>query len=136
MTLKEKVAAMQPDCIDDCYDGGVYGCPAQYPYLNRPELGNANCSSSITCKDCWNQIFVDNSVDIVRKYELKIEEKRQAFKDFFNALANETNEIKVISEYEAAMNYLFKKSVEEDAEKDILITLQTALNYAHEKGKV
>lgn len=38
--------------------------------------------------------------------------------------------------YEDAMNYLFEKSVEEDAEKDILITLQTALNYAHKKGKV
>lgn len=54
----------------------------------------------------------------------------------YNYNAIFATDINIGSKYEAALNYLFKKSVEEDAEKDILITLQTALNYAHKKGKV
>lgn len=120
MTLKEKVKEVNPECVDSCYNGGVHGCPANYPYLNEPELICYKTDYE-GCEKCWNQPFVDKSVETVEKSVETMSHGR---------------DINVLSKYEAAMNYLFKKSVEEDAEKDILITLQTALNYAHEKGKV
>ena len=79
MTLKEKVKEMHPEYIGD-YGGGVYGCPAQYPYLNRPELGNGNCSSSITCKDCWNQKFNPEFKSITRSKLWRKIGKQPAYK--------------------------------------------------------
>lgn len=40
MTLKEKVMEMQPSCVGDVYGGGVHGCPANYPYLNKIQVRN------------------------------------------------------------------------------------------------
>ena len=66
MTLKEKVMIMQPECVDNNHEGGVYGCPCDYSYLNEPELNRYNCSY-FNCEVCWNQPFVDKSVDTVDK---------------------------------------------------------------------
>ena len=60
MTLKEKVMIMQPECVDNYREGGVYGCPCDYSYLNEPELNRYNCSY-FNCEVCWNQPFVDKS---------------------------------------------------------------------------
>lgn len=115
MTLKEKVKEIQPDCINDNFTGGVCGCPGYYSYLNAPLLRfGVGCGAFNHCEDCWNNPFVDKSVETM----------------------SHGRDINVLSKYEAAMNYLFQKSVDEDVEKDILITLQTVLNYAHKKGKV
>ena len=68
MTLKEKVAEIQPECIDSCCVGGVQKCPGDYPYLNEPEMDYRNCTED-DCEDCWNQLFVDKSVDTVGKFD-------------------------------------------------------------------
>ena len=70
MTLKEKVAEMQLDCIDDIYEAdGVKRCPSDYDYLNKPELyfNSCECERYFNCCECWNQTFVDKSVDTVDK---------------------------------------------------------------------
>ena len=57
MTLKEKVAQIQPDMIDEDLSGGVDGCPGDYHYLNKFGLDVTACNRNISCKDCWNQKF-------------------------------------------------------------------------------
>ena len=57
MTLKEKVAQIQPDMIDEDLSGGVDGCPGDYYYLNKFGLDVTTCNRNISCKDCWNQKF-------------------------------------------------------------------------------
>ena len=68
MTLKEKVAEIQPDCIDSGCVGGVQGCPCNYSYLNEPEMHISTCTEA-DCKKCWNKPFVDKSVDTVDKFD-------------------------------------------------------------------
>lgn len=69
MTLKEKVAEIQPDCINDNLHGGVCGCPGYYSYLNVPLLRfGVGCDAFNHCEDCWNQPF--------KEQELIIKEKR------------------------------------------------------------
>lgn len=63
MTLKERVNQEQPGEVDKQYNGGVNGCPHQYPYLNIAEedewrfcQGGEFCNAK-TCTVCWNQKF-------------------------------------------------------------------------------
>ena len=65
MTLKEKVAEVEPSAISKEYDGGVRGCPYSRDYLGIsyedaeeyfkciPSL----CGDSINCTECWNRPF-------------------------------------------------------------------------------
>ena len=64
MTLKEKVAQIQPDMIDEDLSGGVDGCPGNYYYLNKFGLDATTCNRNISCKDCWNQKFIPESKPI------------------------------------------------------------------------
>ena len=60
MTLKEKVAEIQPDCIDDNSEvDGVERCPSDYEYLNKPKLyfNSCECKHYTNCCECWNQKF-------------------------------------------------------------------------------
>lgn len=58
MTLKEKVAEANPECVYEHYAGGVDGCPADYEYLNS-NLKLFNCITLYNCcEDCWNQKFI------------------------------------------------------------------------------
>jgi hypothetical protein len=61
MTLKEKVAEMEPDAINQREPGGVMNCPGDYEYLNdRKSWGNCvlSCPTQQECNDCWNREFV------------------------------------------------------------------------------
>ena len=50
--------------------GGVHGCPANYPYLNKPEL--ICCKSSYEdCESCWNQPFEEQELIIKEKIPTK-----------------------------------------------------------------
>ena len=50
MTLREKVAEVEPEKISNGEAGGVCGCPSYYDYLNAEDY--PDCSS---CEECWNQ---------------------------------------------------------------------------------
>ena len=50
MTLREKVAEVEPENIYYGAAGGVIGCPHNYKYLNAEDY--PNCGS---CEECWNQ---------------------------------------------------------------------------------
>ena len=52
MTLREKVAEVEPEKISNGEAGGVYGCPSFYDYLNAEDY--PDCSS---CEECWNQEY-------------------------------------------------------------------------------
>lgn len=64
MTLKEKVAEVEPDAIGNAYSGGVSHCPYHYDFLNITlEECRSICESSKsydTCDECWNREFVNN----------------------------------------------------------------------------
>ena len=68
MTLKEKVMEVDPDCIGD-YAGGVYGCPAKYLYLNKPEL-ICYTTDYENCESCWNLPFEEQE-PIIKKIRTK-----------------------------------------------------------------
>lgn len=70
MTLKEKVMEINPECVNNYHEGGVYGCPGDYTFLNKPELHIDNCTEE-DCDKCWNQPFVDKSVETVDKKEIE-----------------------------------------------------------------
>lgn len=72
MTLKEKVAELQPLEINSLVTGGVIGCPRDYPYLHgsMTELeilgdvcGVDHCLSEtgrgLNCQACWNRAYIE-----------------------------------------------------------------------------
>lgn len=61
MTLKEKVAQMQPDMIDEDLSGGVDGCPGNYYYLNKFGLDVTTCNRNIKCKALQNWKYLISS---------------------------------------------------------------------------
>ena len=50
MTLREKVAEVEPEKISNGEAGGVCGCPSFYDYLNAEDYPGC-----ISCEECWNQ---------------------------------------------------------------------------------
>lgn len=57
MTLKEKVAEVKPECVDDDYTGGVRGCPDEYDYLHACK--SEHCSGADPeCSMCWNREYI------------------------------------------------------------------------------
>lgn len=72
MTLKEKVKETQLRSVGDIYVGGVRGCPANYSYLNKPELSSFTCNIENDCEDCWNQPFVEQDPTIKEKDTLNL----------------------------------------------------------------
>lgn len=57
MTLKEKVAEMEPDAINESFGGGVIGCPCAYGYLNDDAGGSAPCACDGNCSLCWSREY-------------------------------------------------------------------------------
>ena len=66
MTLKEKVAELQPLEINSLVTGGVIGCPRDYPYLldslYEPEILGDICGVEFNCESCWNRPYIDPEV--------------------------------------------------------------------------
>lgn len=62
MTRKEKVAQMEPACVDEGFVAGVWGCPFLYSFLNLQEDDFRKCekqfregrSTTADCEACWN----------------------------------------------------------------------------------
>lgn len=79
MTLKEKVAEMEPDAINEEEPGGVMCCPGDYEYLNdRKSWENCvlSCPTHEECGACWNREFVP------------VEEEKERLIDRFDALCD------------------------------------------------
>ncbi len=62
MTLKEKVAEMQPDKVSGRFVAGVCGCPnfyeELYNSLETVEIENHICPYAVSgCKACWNREY-------------------------------------------------------------------------------
>lgn len=67
MTLKEKVAEMQPSEMNSLVTGGVLCCPRDYSYLldslHEPEILGEICGeSSLNCEICWNREYIEPEV--------------------------------------------------------------------------
>lgn len=58
MTLKEKVAEMEPEKVKEGFIGGVDGCPGAYSYLNNGAGITEPCDCGGNCTFCWNREFV------------------------------------------------------------------------------
>ena len=62
MTLKEKVAEIEPSFIDESIKGGVHFCPGDYYYLLRHfecEECQKDDVSHDACEACWNQEYIE-----------------------------------------------------------------------------
>ena len=57
MTLREKVAEVEPGKISNKAAGGVRGCPSYYDYLNAVDHPYCYFCSDTTCKECCNQEY-------------------------------------------------------------------------------
>ena len=55
MTLREKVAEVEPEMISNRTEGGVRGCPSYHSYLNAENY--PNCYEYGSCEKCWNQEY-------------------------------------------------------------------------------
>lgn len=64
MTLKEKVAEVQPDAVGEIYIGGVKSCPFDYDFLwmerDCPFLDFPVCEKY--CRKCWNRKYKEQEV--------------------------------------------------------------------------
>ena len=60
MTLKEKVAEVEPTSLDELFKGGVFGCPNVYKFLNDNKRINVNCihPGNEECTECWNREYI------------------------------------------------------------------------------
>lgn len=55
MTLKEKVAEVIPECVDEEFIGGVLDCPRDYEFLNTDICLCLEVNSD--CTACWNREY-------------------------------------------------------------------------------
>lgn len=65
MTLKEKVAEVQPKRISVDNLGGVFGCPDTYSYLHADEPEYCGGANKERCSMCWNREYVPTECDNV-----------------------------------------------------------------------
>lgn len=68
MTLRERVAMIEPQAINDRACGGVTGCPFNYTYLNVTDGKTgifAFCPfpDGDVCISCWNREYVEDNID-------------------------------------------------------------------------
>ena len=58
MTIRDKVREIYPWAIDEQYQGGVKGCPCDFPELEHycPH-GGEGCSPDDDCEACWSQEY-------------------------------------------------------------------------------
>ncbi len=60
MTLKEKVAEVQPEQLEPMIAGGVLQCPYNYPYLHIDTCMNPNTPYTWNeCEACWNREYIE-----------------------------------------------------------------------------
>lgn len=77
MTLKEKVAEVQPSGINSLAVGGVIGCPRDYAYLHGSimeleilgEVCGVDCclsktSRDLKCRTCWNREYIEPEEEV------------------------------------------------------------------------
>lgn len=60
MTLREKIAELHPGLISNAFDGGVMGCPGDYPELgDYRDLDTCMLPQPdevpYSCADCWSR---------------------------------------------------------------------------------
>lgn len=64
MTLREKMAEVKPDEINEMWIGGVFGCPFGYDFLGVkkecPYPKSPVCE--INCRKCWNRKYIEPEV--------------------------------------------------------------------------
>ena len=66
MTLREKVAEVEPKLVDDnFYYGGVSGCPDKYNYLHASVPKYCGGANEEKCSMCWNREYAPAESDNV-----------------------------------------------------------------------
>lgn len=79
MTLREKVAEVEPTMIYDRAAGGVIGCPHNYKYLNACRTASCDLIRDypLRCDDCWNREWkCESKPEITRLDAYQIEAMR------------------------------------------------------------
>ena len=70
MTLREKVAEVEPKLVDDnFYYGGVSGCPYKYNYLHASIPKYCGGANEEKCSMCWNREYAPAESDNVEHPE-------------------------------------------------------------------
>ena len=70
MTLREKVAEVEPKLVDDnFYYGGVSGCPDKYNYLHASIPKYCGGANEERCSMCWNREYAPAESDNVEHPE-------------------------------------------------------------------
>lgn len=60
MTLKEKIAELNPNLISDDFVAGVAGCPDDYFDIPLFEKCCASPYNEELCRECWNREYIEN----------------------------------------------------------------------------
>lgn len=75
MTLKNMIEKVRPELIDEDYDGGVKGCPFEYPET-RDHCSKLECGRDLwhhdkhQCEKCWNQKYIEKADDNIIPFEV------------------------------------------------------------------
>ncbi len=106
MTLREKVAEVEPTMIDDKAVGGVIGCPHNYKYLNACRFASCNLSISqpLQCDDCWNREWKGESkpeithldayqMEAMRTCNIRYDERDKMMRHAVFGLCGESGEV-------------------------------------------
>ena len=72
MTAKEKLKLEHPAMVSPVYNGGAFGCPLKYGYLEKPDYcddPNKECDPKL-CAKCWDREIPDTADDCVENSEV------------------------------------------------------------------
>jgi Ni,Fe-hydrogenase I small subunit len=62
MTYKEYVSIIEPSAINDCFEGGVCGCPVDFKLEAYSDCYGCGDDHFHDCKECWNRELEDGFI--------------------------------------------------------------------------
>ena len=73
MTIRDKVGEIYPRAINSRYEGGVVGCPSDYPEVEHycPH-GGEGCSADDDCDACWSQEYREEPEPKQKKFDASV----------------------------------------------------------------
>jgi len=70
MTIRDKLREICPRALDSRYEGGVKGCPSDYPGLEHYCLHG--CSAGDDCEACWSQEYREEPEPKQKKFDASV----------------------------------------------------------------
>jgi len=70
MTIRDKIREIYPRAIDSQWEGGVAGCPSDYPELEH--YCPHGCRPDYDCEACWSQEYREEPEPKQKKFDVSV----------------------------------------------------------------